>query len=257
MADKYEGQADTHVVAFGKDPVKSLTKNFLRNITDREKSFAEMNYQDLLNLIKSKGHPGKDIRYVRAQLNEHARYLRSKGSDKIAKQAELYAQKLPTAKNDREGRDSKRKRIYDIDAHYQVEKALLKEHWPDSADFIYKRLQESGILVQIRERGLTLDGVMNHFELFPGERSGKLYVVHNQVMSEVEDDYGKSISNPEKFFESERYKDFPHIRLDDITLVLPRDVASKPTRGVERANGFHIVPKKEVGRFIDDLVRAN
>ena len=106
MVDKYSGKAGKHVEGVRKDPVKLLTINLLRNITDSGKSHAEINYRGLLDLIQSKGYLGKDIRYARTQLNEHARYLRSNGANAKAKQAELYAQRLPKPAEDRRERHS-------------------------------------------------------------------------------------------------------------------------------------------------------
>ena len=257
MEKRYAGNSGKYVGGFRKDPVKLLTEDLLRNITNRETPFAKMNYSELLDLIHSKGDPGKDIRYVRSQLNEHARYLRSKGADAKAKQAELYARTLPKPANGKRGSNSNSKIVYyDRNLQSGAEMALLREYSPKSAVFIQKRLEESGVLIQIRERGLTLSGLMEHVEFFPGRRSGKLYIVHNHVVNEVAEISEAGIPDPEKFFESERYKDFRHLRLDNITLVLPRDAASRPKKGIGKTPGYQIVPRREVEHFIDDIVRA-
>ena len=262
MVGTYSEHGEKYVEGSGGDGIKGLTTNLITNIKDRERKFADFSYDRLLEFIHSRGKKGKDIRYVRAQLNEyarilgkHARILHLKGVESRIKLANMYAQRLPTPKHEIGERNSKQKRDYDSrNPQYEIEQALLREYFPEDANFIHRHLKESGILTQLREKGLTLSEMTKHYDFFPGKRSGKLYIVHNSVMNEVGGSFDEPKSDPEKFFKSEKYKDFRHIRLDSITLVLPRDAASNPTMGIERTSGFYIVPKKDKKFFIDDLV---
>lgn len=274
------------------DPIAAITTALIENLRAERYENAKRDYRRLVDTITRRGNIGKDIRYAKRELIDlsreyeenrfdrlariahtyamrlpspqphqrkgSAKYLRSNGANTKAKKAEVYTQRLPKLAKERRESHSNSKRFYgDKNTQYNLEYTLLRENWPQSAaTFILNRLNDSGILIQIRERGLTLSGLMKYFEFYPGERSGKLYIVHNRVMNDVEGSYGKEISDPEQFFESEKYKDFPHVRLDDTTLALPRDVSDKPAKGIKRTKGYQIIIGKKKTRFINDLVSA-
>lgn len=77
------------------DLINSATDGLLFYIGARERHFADMQFDFILDVLKSNGSLGKQIRYVQRELGKFTRTATESGCPHIAREASLYASRLP------------------------------------------------------------------------------------------------------------------------------------------------------------------
>lgn len=219
------------------DPIRSITDALIANLGEGRGEFARENYRHLLIAIGIRGYRGKDIRYAKSQLTSLTKNARIQNADGINKKAESFANRLPKPRDYKyaslEESLQQRKMPY-AEQFFQF---LLEEHPYLEARFIYDRLVKGNMLSKFEKRGVPPIRIMELLKFVPGDRSKKLYVVSRKVENQL----GVEIKDPDQFFKSEKFREFPHIAKGNIVLVMESEEMPQHLGG----KGLH---------FIDDLV---